>query len=317
MRRNRTSPRKVTPATVKAFYGRFCPKPRLGFQPLDPGRTTLTNGPQGLGDTAVVVSWFETGRDAMKTAHAWMPSPTFDVLARFAGASSKAATRPPCMVNLADAVARWDLGAGHMVQRAARVFGVRSNPVPDPWIEASGVRRIPGRVSLHFEAGAHAEWQRAHLHPRARQVYPETWAVLREFIAAATGHSWIEVGGRRCLPMDEVEDGTGRPLEETIRLLAECEFHLGIISGPMHLAAALGSKVIAIINFPSPKGLMLPNLVSIGVVEEEWLYPHQVVLHQEIDSPHWPKVSRRSIDDAFAGRVWPYWDRSVVEECHA
>lgn len=304
--------KRIGPDQVRAFYRRFPARPGKVPTSVDREQYTLTNTPTGIGDTVVLLD--APCAATSGNVHAWSPSPHWKALE--ACAMPMPLTRPPLYVSLTEANAAWDLGAGHITQRARRLLGLPVAPVPGGWLCTPGVRTIRGRVSLHFEAGGHATWQRAVLHPRARQVYPETWKALRAFIKARPDLQFIEVGRSRLLPMEQVEDGTGRPLEETLRLMAECEFHLGIVSGPMHLAAALGSKVIALLNFPRPCQLMLPNLKPLGVVEEEWLYPQGVCLHQEEDSAHWPKVSARSLSAAVDGRVYPYWDNDVVEKLH-
>lgn len=303
---------KVTAATVRAFYRRFPDKRRRKAPQLGP--FTLTNIPTGIGDCVVLLESVWAGYHESKVVPAWSASSHWSALSKFG--APLPITHHPVYVALCEAVAAWDLGAGHTTQRARRLLGMSVPACPKEWMRAPGVRRVPGRVSFHFEAGPHAEWQRIHIHPRARQVYPQTWVALREFIKERKDLSFVEVGKTRFLPIDEVEDGTNRSLEETVRLMSECEYHIGLISGPMHLAQALGSKVIAILNFPRPCQLMLPNIKSIGVVEEEWLYPNQVVLHQEEDSPHWPRLTARTLSEAIDGGVYPYWSDKVAEELH-
>jgi len=301
---------RIDSDAIREFYRRFPAKPRSPAPKIEQP-FTLTNFPNGIGDTLVLLDSLHEAHRTGKVVYAWSASPHWGELREFA--APEPAGHPACYVALAEAVAGWDLGAGHMTQRARRLLGLPVPACPSGWLSAPGVRRIANRVSLHFEAGAHADWQRAHLHPRARHVYPNTWKALREFIRSRPDLSFVEVGQRRYLQIDEVEDGTGRPLRETVRLMAECEFHLGLISGPMHLANALGSKVVAVLNFPRPCQLMLPNIKSIGMVEEEWLYPHQVCLHQEEDSAHWPLVSAKSLSEAIDGEVYPYWSTRTAE----
>lgn len=305
---------RVTADTIRAFYARFPAMIRPAAPEALAGRVTLTNTPTGIGDCVVLLDCPNAASLRGETVHAWSPSPHWKPLESFA--SGCPTGHPPLYVSLTEANAAWDLGPGHNTQRARRLFGLPVWPVPPPWLNAVGVRQIRNRVSFHFEAGGHSVWQRANLHPRARQVYPDTWKALREFVKKRPDLSFIEVGRSRCLPMDEIEDGTGRPLDETVRLMAECSFHIGVVSGPMHIAAALGSHVVALLNFPRPSQLMLPNLKRIGMVEEEWLYPQQVCLHQEEDSAHWPKVSARTLSEAINGEVYPYWSHQIADELH-
>jgi hypothetical protein len=276
---------------------------------LDPGEFTLTNTAQGLGD-CVVLTDHARSASAQGLPHSiWSPAPAFAELLPWVPWAL--AHQMPRWVSLASAVQSWGLGPGHMIQRAQRLFGLPVDPVPHGALSVNVARR-PGRVSLHFEAGSHAAWQRGVYHPRARQLYAENRVVIREFIEAHPELTFIEFGREPVIRHERVENACGRPLRETIPLLAECEFHLGIVSGPMHVAAALGVKLIVVLNFPHPSQLMLPQLVDTGVVEGEWLYPQAVHLHQDHDSPHWPRFNRMNLERAFAGEVYPYWKREVI-----
>jgi len=307
--------RRVDADAVRAFYRDAQPAGRMKAPVIDPTTTTLTNTPTGLGDCVVLTDLPRAAFHAGASAKIYSPSQHFATLGRFNPWFED--RQDPVWVSLSAAVAAYQIGPGHNIQRARRLFGLPIDPVPRGCIEVERVLRVPGRVSLHFDPGPHAHWQRRHLHPRARMIYPDTMRVIRQFIAAHGDMTFIEIGPRRLLNDERVADGTGVGLEDTIRLMSECEFHLGVISGPMHVAVALGLKTIAIINFPHPGQLMLPNLVATGMVEEEWLYPQQVVLHQDHDSAHWPLFSRKSLEAAFDGGVYPYWRTDVAEELAA
>lgn len=306
------SRRRVTADDVRKFYAGRNEAVRAQGPVLNPEEWTLINIPTGLGDAVVLTDLPRSAARAGTSAKIYSHSPLFKDLVRF-NPWYEDVQNPQC-VALAAATARWKLGGGHNIQRAQRLFGLPVSKVPTGCIQVERVRRIEGRVSLHFDPGPHQGWQRRNIHPRARLIYPQTMAAIRRFIDAHPSMSWIEVGGRRMLEHPSVESAVGHGLEDTVRLMAECQYHLGIISGPMHVAIALGLRTIAIVNFPNPSQLMLPNLVDIGMVEEEWLYPQQVVLHQDADSSHWPKFSYRSLSAAFDGGVYPYWSHRVIEE---
>jgi hypothetical protein len=299
---------------VRNFWRDKRPVRRLPAPILDPAEFTLTNTPQGLGDSILLTHHALACAEAKVPGHAYTPAPHWPVLRDFCPWLPP--THVPRFVSLCDAVASWDLGPGHNVQRCRRLFGLPAGPVLPARRRPLFADVVPlgHRVSLHFDAGPHADWQRQHLHPRARQLYPENRVVVREFIEAHPELSFIEFGNRPTLRHDRVEDATGRPLAETIRLMAECTTHLGIVSGPMHLAAALGLRLIVVLNFPHPSQLCLPALVDTGVVESEWLYPEAMHLHQDADSPHWPRFGRASLERAFAGQVYPYGEPVAEEE---
>jgi hypothetical protein len=75
--------------------------------------------------------------------------------------------------------------------------------------------------------------------------------------------------GKKFSGLERVEDFTGQPIEWTIPRMAQCEYSLGIMSGPLHIVAALGLRCIAVINFPSALEICLPpkgQSSEIGVV---------------------------------------------------
>lgn len=147
-------------------------------------------------------------------------------------------------------------------------------------------------------------WQRRVIHPRAREVYPENIAIIREFIANHPEVDFCEVGTS---VLSGLIPSVGRSgLMETIAWMSTAHVHIGTGSGPMHLAEALGMRTIVIINFPEPWKLMLPNLVNTFVREEQWYYPQSSILHQDHDSAHWPKFSLYSLESAFNNEVYPY-----------
>jgi hypothetical protein len=81
--------------------------------------------------------------------------------------------------------------------------------------------------------------------------------------------SFAEIGSRFS-GLEGVDDWTGLSLADTIVRMVSCEYFVGIISGPMHMAAALDLKIIAVINFPPPELLCFPVLKDIMLVESEW-----------------------------------------------
>ncbi len=124
------------------------------------------------------------------------------------------------------------------------------------------------------------------------------------------GWDFVEVGSTFSgLP---ARDFTKKALDETLRLMASAEWFIGIISGPYHLATALGLKVVCIVNFPSADSIYLPTLAPIDQVESEWFYPQNVHLHQEDGAPMVPKLSYDSLCRAVDGEVYPYWSDSYL-----
>jgi hypothetical protein len=299
---------KVTANDVRDWYRRQKPAVREKWQPLDPKHVCLTNTVPGLGDTAMLTDIEHAAHSIGQMAYATSQSPHWGPLMDHC--PTHVNKWFPVRVCLPGAHRKWGLGPGHLLQRARRMFGLPQVAVPKGNLVVPGVEKVPGRICFHTAAGPQAEWQRRNVHPRARILYPGSMVALRK-LADGPG-SFIEVGTARTLFHSNIEDGTGKDLTKLIRLMAECEFFVGINSGPMHVAAALGLKIVALVNFPKP--FLLPNLMDTGTVEEEWLYPQQCVLHQDIDSPWWPLATLKNLEAALGGDVYPYWQTDVAEE---
>ncbi len=263
----------------------------------DISKITLTNTPMGLGDCVILTDHLRDG------GYAWSPSPSFKPLVD--GNPAYIDQQTPEWVSIAAANSAYNLGPGHMCQRIQRMFGREVTPLPSGFVHVPGALKHPNRVIVHFEAGIHSDYQRKKYHPRARQVYPESLAIIRKFFQLHPEYEVLEVGAKPVLGAPAI-DLTGKPLNETIKLMANASWCLSILSGPSHLATALGLQVINIINFPEPHQLMLPNLVNTGVVESEWIAPQTMVLHQDSDSLHWPRFGLSTLSAAFQHEVYPY-----------
>jgi hypothetical protein len=200
----------------------------------------------------------------------------------------------------------YDLGNGHFIQRLHRAIGLEPPLKPQGILGVTG-EKMRGRVALHFEPGRHAAWQRDHVHARAREIYPGTTAELQRFINGHSELEFLEIGNRPSGLLQGVDNKTGLPLHETLELLRSCEWFIGIMSGPMHLATALNCKCIVIINFPDPTQIFLPTLKDIDQVESEWFYPQNVHLHQEGEGRQVKQFSQYNLERAFNGEVYPYW----------
>jgi hypothetical protein len=201
-----------------------------------------------------------------------------------------------------------DTGNGHFIQRLQRAFDLEPVLKPQPYLHLP-MPKVNRRVMLHFEAGGpHGGWQRVHLHPRARQLYPESRKIVQEFIDAHQELEFFQIGNELQEFNHRVRNMQNSSLEDTIKVMATCELFIGIISGPMHVAAALGLPSIIIVNFPPAAKIFLPTLVDIDQVESEWFYPQNVHLHQESEGPQVRRFSYRTLEDAYQGKVYPYWD---------
>lgn len=274
-------------------------------QPLreDLSSRVLTNNPLGLGDTVVITQLPAVAYGQGKTRLIHSDSPHFAPLVKFHRHYTPAPNRPRISADFLNA--RYDLGNGHFTQRLQRAFGLRPADRPQGHIACDQLL-VPRRVGLHFDPGIHSLWQKNHVHPRARELYPESRKIIAEFARNHPNWSFVQFGGRRT-DIDGVEDAVGLPLEQTILKLATCEYFIGIVSGPMHVATALGVKCIVILNFPKAAEIMLPTLKRTGCIESEWLYPQNVHLHQDDEAPLVRRFSLKNLERAVQGELYPFW----------
>ena len=304
---------QVTVGDVRRFYKDVEPRKGEQITRVQPEAVTLTSGALGLGDCVVLSDIERTAKQNGSTAWTYCGSPHWRGLMEHCPAHVD--RKFSWSFDVLHEAWHNGAGSGHIIQRIQRLCGFHVHPVPQGFIVPIGaaVEKIPKRVCLHFEPSqGWSEEQSRTRHPRARKLYPRTRIELESLIdKLPPEYSFIEFGRAPVLSSPRIENGTGKPLAETIRLMAECEYLIGIDSGPMHLATALGLKVICVINFPHPNKLMLPVLVS-TTVDEAWLYPQNVHLHQDADSPHIPLATRANFLRALQGDVYPYWDTDVA-----
>ena len=198
-------------------------------------------------------------------------------------------------------------GNGQHTQRMARAFGWQPELKPKGCLVVPGAVKVPGRCAIHLEPSVGCtEGQRSDIHHRAREVYPENIQIIKEFIRHHPEMEFYEIACRtRTLP--EIGDWTNAKLETSIERIATCEWFLCVISGPLHVAAALDVKTVCIINFPHADQIFLPTLKDISQVEAEWFPPQNVYLHQDNEGPLVRGFSLYNLERAFAGELYPYW----------
>jgi hypothetical protein len=298
-----TRAQPIDPQWIVDYYRELTAPPKLRLEaPLE--LVTLTNTGHGLGDTVILSDLPRAAAHAGAVASVYSQSPYFPVLMSLNPHFEErilpfwAAADRLCAV--------FDLGNGHIIQRLRRAFGYAPDPTPAGCLSPPNASPGPKRAVFHFEPGYHAVWQRRHVHPRAREVYAEHLADVQRFVLGRPDWEFFEVGSTSS-GLKKVVDATGRPLEQTIALMASCRYFVGVISGPLHVAAALGLRVVAIVNFPPPAQIVLPTLKDLGRIESEWLYPQSVILHQEGSGGTTYRFSLQNLERAFAGELYPYW----------
>ena len=295
-------PRHIDESEIIAHYSRCNARAKPHPPKLLDGMT-LTTSAFGMGDAVVLSDLPRAGNQNDRLMSVFSPSEYFQTIMSF-NPYYKPGLTPFCAV--ADVLYHsFDLGNGHLIHRLRRAYGLPIELKPHGCIEVAA-RTTLSRIALHFEAGSQAEWQRHHIRPDARMLSRSSKAALEALIAVRPDFEFVELGKRSCGIKGAI-DYTGISLTETIEVIASARYFIGIMSGPMHLAAALNLKLICITNFPSPESICLPTLKDIDQVESEWFYPQSVILHQDGDGPFVKQVSTENFQRALDGDLYPYW----------
>ena len=297
---------------IVQFY-KGCEKRPRSRLPRTLSGFTLTNTALGLGDTLILTDLPRHSTVHQRPETIYSASRHFNTLVDFNPYFSAKIT--PFWVAADRLAFCYDLGNGHIIQRLQRAFGFEPDLQPRGCIVAQGEADRSADVILHFEAGRHVEWQRANIHPRAREIYPESRTSLQNFIRSQPSLRFAEVGNRFS-GLEGVHDWTGISVDETVRRMANAKYFIGIMSGPLHIAAALNLRLIAIINFPHPQQICQPTLVDFGLVESEWFYPQSVLLHQDGEAKFIKKLSSDNLKRAFNGEIYPYWSTAYLDLIH-
>jgi hypothetical protein len=267
----------------------------------------LTNTPTGIGDTMLLSPFPLIGTPVRS------PAPCFEDLKRFVPHYKE--TKGGQWIAADMLQKRYAMGNGHLMQRLHRVFGCRVPDRPQGHLLV-GSFQVRGRVAIHLTPGRHADWQRRYVHARAREVYPENATIIQQFMKGHSEMDFVEVGSERSGLVPQAHDCTGLDMGGTLRVLAECEYFLGIMSGPLHLATALGCRCVVIINFPEADQIFLPALKDIPLVEHEWFFPQHCHLHQDGEGKQVKRFNRRNLERAFDGQLYPYWSEDYLHLIH-
>jgi len=283
--------------TIIRHYRELQPRPLPSFDRQ--GSNTITNHWTGLGDTVMLTS---LPLSSMGEVFVTTNSSYADALSQHAVVWTGPMKGNP--VNVDYVRQCFQIGNGHLLQRLERVFDLCPFPRPEGCL---GPKIIPfeNRVILHFEPGGFVEWQRQHLHPDARRLLPVSKLILETFIEDHPELDFIniacnpeEIRGARHI----VTPGT----HELIETIGSARWFIGILSGPLHVATALGLNCITLMDYPAAQHIILPTLVDAGVYEMEWLYPQNMHLHQTSDGPLCRRLSLVTMEQAFNGEIYPF-----------
>lgn len=308
-RRKFANPRKAVSDMIRMAY-RSAPK--IVLRPRPPICTSemiATVTAPGIGDCLMLTDLPFIANENQRRVNVWSPARHFvDVMAFHPCYKVENNENPvvnPFLVDILRLNECYDLGNGHQLQRLRRAWRLPVNNLPFPVLNRTK-EAIASRVILHFEPSArNVSWQRTNWHPRMRELYPENKTELEHFIKKRNDLEFIEVGkvsseikGARFVPTGNVK--------ELIELIQSGTWFIGIMSGPLHIAVAYGLSCVVVVNYPKARQIVLPCLAWTGTPEEEWMYPQNMHLHQEGESPLVPRFSRESLSAAFSGDVYPF-----------
>jgi hypothetical protein len=170
----------------------------------------------------------------------------------------------------------------HLFNRV-RVWS-RLPPLDHPRAILDKLSYLPEKTSIafSFDVGQQAIKQKRLIHPRARELYPENQALFQTLIDRY--HSkldFIEVG-LESFGFHGVRNATGQSLDETIQILRRCHLYIGMHSGMMHLATAIGLTCCIVVNFPESKLFEFTDQVGLeNDLEMHWIYPQHQYLHED------------------------------------
>jgi len=180
-----------------------------------------------------------------------------------------------------------DWGGGHCIQRLQKSLGLKPIILPKPNLIKDNVSLIKKKVFVHLENGT--DWKR----PIPNSLDESSKNLVINFFNENQEYT----------PYYFNND---LGINQLIKILSECEYFLGIDSGPMHVAAALEIKSIIIINDPT-NNIYLPKIKECEIPNSEWLYPQNVHLNRVETNELVPIFSKKNLKDAFEGKIYPYW----------
>lgn len=318
-KRSYRNPRKAVADIIIGAYRRV---PRINLRPGCPNSVSemiATITADGIGDCLMLTDLPVAADKIQRKVHVWAAAGSFVEVMKFHPCCTfidkHQGVVNPFLVDVLRLIECYDLGNGHQLQRLRRAWRLPVEELPMPALKRT-IESIPNRVLLHFEPSTrNVSWQRAHWHPRMRELYPESKHELEMFIKTHKNLEFIQLG---CVNA-EIRGATWMPTgstKELIELIQTGAWFIGIMSGPLHIATAYGVRCIVMVNYPKARQIVLPCLKWTGTPEEEWMYPQNIHLHQEGESPLVPKFSRESLAAAFGGDVYPFFESTWLPLIH-
>lgn len=281
-------------------------------QPIQQEYNYIGNWNGGLGDAMSLTILPFAGHLVNKKINIYSFSPHFATLIKFNPYYKEDLNKSFVRAEMLQGY--YDCGNGHFFQRLQRACGLNPLIKPKGFLLVNHKHTIKNKIILHFNVGAHAAVQKRTVHPRAREFYPEHKECFQKWILNnQNNYQFVEVG-TEFSNLKGVENKVSLSLEETILEMATGEYYIGLHSGVMHIAAALGLKSIMIINFPHADELYLPALKDLPISDLDWLYPQNVHLTEEDSNNELvPVFNYENITKAINGEIYPFWNDEYLK----
>ena len=205
----------------------------------------------------------------------------------------------------------FDLGSGHIIQKSRRALGLPIHLKPKSFLH-TGLPKIKNKIGLHLSTGNSA-LSLSNLNQNPRQIYEKNLLLIKDFIKKQSNQYEFVEFGQNSMGL-ECKNFCGKNITESIKELSTCEYFIGLNSGFMNIAACFDIKSIIIVNIPTNANeIVLPSLKDIPCPDLNWLYPQNVHLHQDNESPIVPIFNLNNLQKALNGEIYPFWSNEYLE----
>jgi|GEM_PF-1090792 len=277
----------------------------------------VTNDVNGFGDTIILTQIpkqaFESNKNISISADD--KNKYFDTFIKYNDYYKNYNNDINQMINIKD-FANYDWGGGHAIQRIQKALGIKVQNKPMPYINYQAPNKIENSILIHLETGSRV-WHSEKMGRPVGAIINKNLDIIRNFIILNNEkYKFTEVCQYKSFLEDlkEVNIFKNKTLDELIKEVAKYEYFIGVNSGIMHLAVALGLKCIVISNFPDINDFYLPKLkYTSNDFELEWCYPQNVHLYQDGENELVKRLNILNIDRAIKGEIYPYWSDEFLD----
>lgn len=211
-------------------------------------------------------------------------------------------------------IAKYNCGAGNVIQRIQKALGIQVQKKPSPYIKYNQLVKIKNSIVFHLQTG-NRYWHSNVMKRPVGKIIDKNFNVLKTFINN-NNYYYSEVCQNKpeLLNFDNVNKICNKSIDELIKEMSKHEYFIGVNSGIMHLAVALGLKCIVISNFPNIDEFYLPKLLYTSKdFELEWCYPQNIHLYQDGENELTKRFNVLNIEKAINGEVYPYWNDDFLD----